>query len=107
MSGGHFDYLQKRFYEIYEPIEHIIQINGQEKSQKELKEEYRDSDWYKKYPEDKFHHKYKEKVIKEFKKGVEIIKLAEIYANRIDYLLCGDDGEESFLRRLKEELCKK
>jgi len=38
---------------------------------------------------------------------VEILKKAKIYAQRVDYLLSGDDGEESFLRRLKEELCEK
>ena len=30
--------------------------------------------------------------------------MAAIYAQRIDWLLSGDDGEESFKRRLKEEL---
>jgi len=29
-----------------------------------------------------------------------------VYAQRVDYLIAGDDGEESFLKRLKEELCK-
>ena len=45
-------------------------------------------------------------VIEEFKKGLKILKIAAIYAQRIDWLLSGDDGEESFKRRLKEELDK-
>lgn len=43
-------------------------------------------------------------VLEEFKKGLKILKTAAIYAQRIDWLLSGDDGEESFKRRLKEEL---
>jgi len=33
-----------------------------------------------------------------------VLRKAAIYAQRIDWLLSGDDGEESFLERLKEEL---
>jgi hypothetical protein len=43
-------------------------------------------------------------VVEEFKKGLKILKMASIYAQRIDWLLSGDDGEESFKKRLKEEL---
>ena len=43
-------------------------------------------------------------VVDEFKKGLKILKTAAIYAQRIDWLLSGDDGEESFKERLKEEL---
>ena len=43
-------------------------------------------------------------VLEEFKKGLKILKKAAIYAQRIDWLLSGDDGEDSFKRRLKEEL---
>jgi len=35
-----------------------------------------------------------------------MLKKAQIYAQRIDYLISGDDGEESFRERLKEELDK-
>ena len=47
---------------------------------------------------------YPEEVIAEFKKGAEQIAKAQIYMQRIDWLLSGDDGEESFLKRLKEDL---
>ena len=43
-------------------------------------------------------------VVEEFKKGLKILKMASIYAQRIDWLLSGDDGEDSFKRRLKENL---
>lgn len=58
----------------------------------------------------KHHHtmpnpcKYSDEVINEFRKGLDIIRKAAIYAQRIDWLLSYDDGEEEFLKRLKEEL---
>lgn len=103
MSGGRFDYKQYDLRNIAETIKLYIDKNGKEKTKRELDNWY-DDEWLKKYPEDKYHHKYSDEVIEEFKKGIEILHKAEIYVNRIDYLLSGDDDEESFLRRLKEEL---
>jgi len=86
-------------------IEETVVKNGVEKTPEELKQEgWRDPDWYKKYPEDLFHYKYPDEVIEKMKEGIEALKRAQIYAHRIDWLLSGDDGEESFLRRLEEEL---
>ena len=42
----------------------------------------------------------------EFKAGLEILRQAHIYAQRIDWLMSGDDGEDSFHRRLKHDLEK-
>lgn len=47
---------------------------------------------------------YSEETINEFRKGVYILKKAQIYANRIDWLMSGDDGEDNFHKRLKEKL---
>lgn len=60
-----------------------------------------DKDGFKVYP---YYPDYTEETINEFKKGVEILKMARIYAQRIDWLICGDDGEESFHERLAEDL---
>jgi hypothetical protein len=49
---------------------------------------------------------YTEETLAEFRKAVVIMKQADIYATRIDLLLSGDDSEESFHRRLNEELNK-
>ena len=104
MSGGHWDYIQYRFTDVTKDIEKLIEKNGQPKTEEDLKEEsWHDTNWYEKYPEDKFHYKYPEEVIEEFKKGAEIIKLAQIYMQRMDWLLSGDDGEESFIERLKQD----
>ena len=88
MSGGRFDYLQYRFTEIVDVIEQEIIDNNAEP---------RPKDWFKP-------NNFCEETIAEFRKGIEYIKKAQIYVQRIDWLLSGDDGEESFLKRLKEEL---
>jgi predicted house-cleaning noncanonical NTP pyrophosphatase (MazG superfamily) len=107
MSGGHFDYDQYKIGYMADSIESLIEKNGRKKTMEELKDEnWRGSDWYEKYPEDLCHYKYPDEVIEEFKKGVELLKLAQIYAHRIDWLVSGDDGNESFLKRLKEDLNK-
>ena len=106
MSGGTFDYNQRLIRYIADDIEQEIARSGKPKTPRELKEEgyYRDREWYEKYPEDLNHYKYSDEIIAEFKKGYEILRKTEIYAQRIDWLLAGDDGEESFIERLKEEL---
>jgi len=107
MSGGHWEYLQYRFTDVIDDIKKEIEKSGKPKTKEELKEEfYRDSDWYEKYPEDKFHYKYPDEVIEEFKKAVDIIAKAQVYMHRIDWLLSCDDGDESFIERLKEDLDK-
>jgi hypothetical protein len=105
MSGGHFDYKQWHITEIADGVERIIENNGRKKTDEELKDEHwRRPDWYERYPEDLYHYKYPDEVIEKFKEGVDVLRKAAIYAQRIDWLISCDDGEESFLRRLKEEL---
>jgi hypothetical protein len=105
MSGGAFNYDQYKIGYIVDEIEEVVLKNGAEKTPEELKNEgWRDPDWYKKYPEDKFHYQYPDEVIEKMKEGIEVLKRAQIYAQRIDWLLSGDDGEESFLKRLEKDL---
>ena len=107
MSGGAFNYDQYKIGYMVDQIEEVVVKNGVEKTPEDLKEEgWRDPDWYKKYPEDLFHYKYPDEVIEKMKEGIEVLKRAQIYAHRIDWLLSGDDGEESFLSRLEENLKK-
>lgn len=91
MSGGRFDYIQYRITEITDAIEHEIEYNNDESDEVE---------W------DFIPHNFKDETIAEFKKGIEILKTAQIYAQRIDWLLSGDDGEENFHRRLAKDLSK-
>jgi hypothetical protein len=106
MSGGTFNYNQRIIRYIADEVEQEIAKSGKPKSKRELKEEgwYRDSLWYEKYPEDLNHYKLRDDIIEEFKKGYEMLRKAEIYAQRIDWYLAGDDGEESFIERLKQDL---
>lgn len=107
MSGGHFNYDQYKIGYIADAIEQEIERNGREKTREEMKAEgWRDPNWYEKYPEDKFHYEYPPEVIEQFKIAVKKLREAQVYAHRVDWLLSSDDGEESFLRRLKEDLGK-
>ena len=105
MSGGRFDYNQYKIGDIADDIEYHIEKNGRKKTAEELKEEsWNLPDWYEKYPDELYHYEYPNEVIEKFKEAVKVLRTAEIYAHRIDWLLSGDDGDDSFLRRLKEDL---
>lgn len=87
MSGGHFDYQQYRISDIAEEIRNIIKNND---------------------VENEFGNKrgYSNETIKKFWKAVELLEEGAIYAQRIDWLLSGDDGEDSFHKRLREDLAE-
>jgi hypothetical protein len=107
MSGGAFNYDQYKIGYIADEIEQAIKLSGKEKTKRELDEEnWRDPDWYEKYPEDKFHYKYQDEVMDALKEAVRVLRIAQIYAHRVDWYFSGDDGEESFIERLKEDLNK-
>ena len=104
MSGGTFNYQQYKIGYIADQIGEIISKSGCEKTREEIKDEFQNSEWYEKYPEERFHYQYREEVIMKMKETIKILRMAEVYAQRVDWLLSGDDGEESFLRRLEEDL---
>lgn len=89
MSGGHFDYDQSRIFDIAESVESLIRGNDKET-----------------YIEDEFtgNYGFSDETISEFRIGLEHLKLAHAYAQRIDWLVSGDDGEDSFHQRLAEDL---
>ena len=87
MSGGHFEYKQYQLDYIADEIEQLILTN-------EIPNEW---GWC---------LNLSDETLAEFRKAVNIIKIGAIYAQRIDWLVSGDDGEESFHKRLKEELAK-
>ena len=80
MSGGHFDYKQHHIRDIADNIERVIAKNAES--------EYR----------------FDDKTIVRFIEGVKALRVAEAYAQRIDWLLSGDDGEATFWQRLKADL---
>jgi hypothetical protein len=103
MSGGTFEYMQWHIEYIANEIEDEINRQG-----KEIPRENRChlNEWYEKYPEDKFYPTYSKDVQEKLKEAVKALRVAYIYANRVDRFLAGDDGEESFLKRLSSELEK-
>lgn len=103
MSSGAFDYNQVRIKDIITEIEHQLLIQGNEKDDVN---EYWNKDFYEKYPEERFNKTYSEEVQQILRDGIAALKRAYVYAQRIDWFLSGDDGEESLKRRLKEELEK-
>lgn len=91
MSGGHFDYKQYCLSDMAQEIDQLILSNDSLETN-----EYGDV-ISRNYPND---------IIAEFKKASEMLKLCEIYVQRIDWLHSGDDGVDCFRRKLKEELQK-
>jgi len=91
MSGGHFQYKQWEIGNIGDEVEQLILDN--------------DSEEVNQYGDRKGCH-FTPETIAEFKKGLAILRQAHVYAQRIDWLVSGDDGEDSFHRRLKAELEK-
>lgn len=51
-------------------------------------------------------YNFSEKTIAEFKTAIAILKMAEVYVQRIDWLMSGDDGEDTFHERLFEDMGK-
>jgi hypothetical protein len=80
MSGGCFDYQQYRIEDITHAIEEYVRHNDRN------------------YPED---------IIQKFKEAIVTLRKGEDMAERIDYLLSDDDGEDSFRSRWQEEVVDK
>lgn len=80
MSGGHFGYSQQVVNEIADEIEKLA-----------LSPEFED---------------YPEGIKIEFMRGMAHLRLGYVYAQRIDWLLSGDDSEATFLTRLKSDLAE-
>ena len=89
MSGGHFNYKQHSLLDIADDIgSEILNNDNNEKNE-----------WG-----GEIGNHYNPETIAEFEKAVKALKLAYAYAQRIDWLLSGDDGEDSFHRRLQAQL---
>ena len=94
MSGGHFDYKQHHIDDIICEMETVIRNNNKENDSLEYFGEYDQN------------HNLSPEVIVEINKAIVFLKLGKIYTHRIDYLLSGDDSEESFFKRIEEDLNK-
>ncbi len=88
MSGGHFQYKQYEFGQIADEIEQIILDNDSEEVS-----EYGDTKG----------HGYSPETIEAFNHARLALLHAQIYVQRIDWLVSGDDGEDSFHSRLEAD----
>lgn len=82
MSGGYFDYEHHKLFGIAESIRELLR-----------------SDRYK-----EFRESLSEDSLEAIHIGEVMVRVAYIYAHRIDYLISGDDSDETFLERLGQEL---
>jgi hypothetical protein len=89
MSGGHFDYNQYKIEQIADDIDLIVDQN--------------DSTEKDGFGQDRGCH-YPSEVIDKFKEASITLRRGATMTQRIDWLLSGDDGEDSFLKRWKAEV---
>jgi len=89
MSGGHFDYQQYRLEDIASSIDKLIESN--------------DSTELDSYNCEIGYH-YSPDIIKQFDVTRKVLRLAAAMAQRVDWLVSGDDSEDSFRRRWHEEV---
>lgn len=97
MSGGYFEYKQYTIDELASRIERILP--GENQPRDADTDDYYGDSWTKSMVAES-----SPETIQELRNAVRILKQAAVYAQRVDWFLSGDDGEESFRRRLKEDL---
>ena len=95
--------MQYRIREISDSIEEAIV-----KNKVEIEDNNHESLDYDKngelYPWAKYYYYFDDETIEKFKEGYWKLREAQVFAQRIDWLLSGDDGEDSFRKRLKEDI---
>jgi hypothetical protein len=85
MSGGKFDYLQFQIMDVAEQLGELI----------ESTENSTPGQW---------NYEFSKETLDKFKECYTMLSVGGKMLHRIDWLVSGDDGEESFHRRLEEDL---
>ena len=62
--------------------------------------------YYDRYPNDADVLELTDETIETMKEAYRQIRIAEKYATRMDWMMSGDDGEDSFRERIKEDLAE-
>ena len=62
--------------------------------------------YYDRYPDDADVLELSDETINVTKEAYRQIRIAEIYATRVDWMMSGDDSEENFRERIKEDLAE-
>lgn len=104
MSGGRFNYKQWHIDNIADQIEQEVILSG--KPIPKQKWNYCERQEFEETHQQPMNYAFPEEVLRRMEEAVYALRRAAIYAQRVDYLICGDDGEESFMERLKKELAE-
>ena len=105
MSGGHFEYIQYNISRIADDVKDVIVKNNVERP-KDSHDRWDYDENGNLHPWAKYYYNYSPETIEKFKEGYRKLKEAYIYAQRIDWLLSGDDGEEEFHERLADDMAE-
>lgn len=89
MSGGYFDYDQNRIGSIADSVDQLIATNDCD-----------EPDTF----GDPIGRHYRPETIAKFREAVTTLRKAAAMAQRIDWLVSGDDGEDAFHERWAEEV---
>ena len=82
MSGGHFNYQQHSMQDIISELKTLIKNNN-------IPNDYG------------YCRNYSDKTILKFKEAIGLLKKAHDLVYHIDYLVSGDDGEDTFWEQVK------
>ena len=80
MSGGHFDYIDMRIEDVAVEIDRLIETNN-------IKNMWNES------------HDYPSDITFAFRIAAKELRKASAMAHAIDWLVSGDDGEETFRKK--------
>lgn len=104
MSGGRFDYKQWHIGSIADQIEQEVIMSG--KPIPKSKWDYFEREEYNETHKQPMNYAFPDEVLRRMEEAVYALRRAAIYAQRTDFLISGDDGEELFMERLKKELAE-
>lgn len=90
MSGGAFDYIQYRIEQAADQVNSEIRRCDPDR----LPDEYG------------YKREYLQETLAKFRECESTLRKAAVMLQRVDWLVSGDDGEDSFHRRWEEELGK-
>ena len=100
MSGGHFEYKQYHVHELAEEIDRLIaKVYKTREDVKDSPDDPCDPNycWEK-------HYLYSDETLEKFAEARDTLIRASKMVQRVDWLVSGDDGEESFHDRWAEEV---
>jgi hypothetical protein len=89
MSGGHFDYAQYKIGDIADQVEQLI-----------LNEDSGEVDTW----GTQVKKGWSKETLEAFEEALLLLRMSEVYAQRIDWLVSGDDSEKTFMERLVGDL---